>query len=186
MSATGDGVGGAWVGERLLAYQAAILELRRRTQVSATDTSAAATTLWARQRLEAAAGELRAFELDPRSRYGRVASRCARDVARGAAALVARLDALARRAREMAMAMDFRLVYDSQRRLFAIGYDARSGTLDDSLYDLLASESRLASFLAISKGDADVPSTGSGSVDRSPSPMERRRWCRGAARCSSI
>ena len=47
-------------------------------------------------------------------------------------------------------------MYDAQRRLFAIGYDLRTGTLDDSLYDLLASESRLASFVAISKGDADV------------------------------
>ncbi len=147
--------GGAWVGERLLAYQSAVLELRRRTQVSATDSSATATTLWARQRLEAAAGELAQFELDPEGDTA-ASLRTVAATSPAAAVLVARLDALARRAREMAAAMDFRLVYDAQRRLFAIGYDARSGTLDDSLYDLLASESRLASFIAISKGDADV------------------------------
>ncbi len=56
----------------------------------------------------------------------------------------------------MAAAMDFRLVYDAKRRLFAIGYDARSGTRDESLYDLLASESRLASFMAIAKDDVPV------------------------------
>jgi cellobiose phosphorylase len=147
--------GGPWVGERLLAYQAAILELRRRTQVSATNSSATATTLWARQRLEAAAGELGQFELDPEGDTA-VSLRAVAATSPAAAALVARLDALARRAREMAAAMDFRLVYDGQRRLFAIGYNPRTGTLDDSLYDLLASESRLASFIAISKGDADV------------------------------
>ena len=150
----GDG-GGAWVGERLLAYQAATLELRRRTQVNATDSTASATTLWARQRLEAAAGELAQFELDPEGDTA-TSLRTVAATSPVAAALVARLDALARRAREMAAAMDFRLVYEPQRRLFAIGYDARSGTLDDSVYDLLASESRLASFIAISKGDADV------------------------------
>ena len=147
--------GGPWVGERVLAYQSAMLELRRRTQVSATDSSKSATTLWARQRLEAAADELAQFELDPEGDTA-TSLRTVAATSPAAAALVARLDVLARRAREMAAAMDFRLVYEPQRRLFAIGYDARSGTLDDSLYDLLASESRLASFIAISKNDADV------------------------------
>lgn len=147
--------GGAWVGERLLTYQAAMLELRRRAPVSPGDSSAAAATLWARQRLEAAAGELAQFELDPERDAG-ASLRTVATTSPAAAALVARLDALARRARETATAMDFRLVHDPQRRLFAIGYDARSGTLDDAVYDLLASESRLASFIAVSKGDADV------------------------------
>jgi cyclic beta-1,2-glucan synthetase len=54
-------------------------------------------------------------------------------------------------------AMDFRCLYDARRQLFRIGYrlaDAEGlGRLDAGCYDLLASESRLASFLAISKGD---------------------------------
>jgi len=67
-----------------------------------------------------------------------------------------RLHAIAGRARETAMAMDFSLFYDSRRRLLSIGYDARSGMLDDSSYDLLASEARLASFIAVAKGDVPV------------------------------
>lgn len=145
------GGGGAWVGERLLAYQSAILDLRRRKPTA--DPDATATTLWVRQRLQAVVDELTGLGLDAEDS----ASLSLRSVARtsvAAAALVSRLEALASRARDVAMAMDFRLVYDGQRRLFAIGYDARSGTLDDSVYDLLASESRLASFMAIAKGDA--------------------------------
>ncbi|HEX9485109.1 MAG TPA: glucoamylase family protein, partial [Gemmatimonadaceae bacterium] len=142
---------GAWVGERILAYQSAILELRRRKPSA--DSEIAASTLWVRQRLQAVVDELSSLELDAEDS----ASLSLRDAARtsaAAASLVRRLDALACRARDTAMAMDFRLVYDTQRRLFAIGYDARSGTMDDSVYDLLASESRLASFIAVAKDDA--------------------------------
>jgi cyclic beta-1,2-glucan glucanotransferase len=68
-----------------------------------------------------------------------------------------RLRSLARRAGVLFDAMDFRPLYNRRRQLFAIGYrlaDAEGlGRLDGSCYDLLASEARLASFLAISKGD---------------------------------
>ena len=67
-----------------------------------------------------------------------------------------RLNAIAARARAIAMAMDFGLFYDPRRRLLSIGYDARTGLLDDSSYDLLASEARLASFIAVAKGDVPV------------------------------
>lgn len=50
--------------------------------------------------------------------------------------------------------MDFSFLYDPERRLFRIGYDVSSGTLDRSFYDLLASEARLASLLAIAAGQA--------------------------------
>jgi cyclic beta-1,2-glucan synthetase len=53
--------------------------------------------------------------------------------------------------------MRFKFLFDPGRQLFAIGYrlaDASGpGRLDTSRYDLLASEARLASFLAIAKGD---------------------------------
>ena len=144
-----------WVGERLVAYEAAILELRRRASAASAANSpdVAAPALWGRQRLEAAAAALYSLQLDAEDDAAmplRVAARASL----GAAALVDRLEALARRARDMAMATDFQLVYDPQRRLLAIGYDARSGRLDESSYDLLASESRLASFIAVAKGDA--------------------------------
>ena len=64
-----------------------------------------------------------------------------------------RLSALALLAEEMVQAMDFRFLFDSSRRLFSIGYRVADGTLDPSSYDLLASEARLASFVAIAKGD---------------------------------
>ena len=68
-----------------------------------------------------------------------------------------RLDALAARASALFDGMNFRFLYDPQRQLFSIGYrlaDAEGpGRLDPSYYDLLASEARLASFLAIAKGD---------------------------------
>lgn len=68
-----------------------------------------------------------------------------------------RLDALAGRAVAVFEGMNFKFLYDPQRQLFTIGFrlaDAEGpGRRDPSHYDLLASESRLASFLAIAKGD---------------------------------
>jgi cellobiose phosphorylase len=65
--------------------------------------------------------------------------------------------ALARRASATADRMRFDVLYDRRRRIFSIGYrlaDADGpGRFDTSFYDLLASEARLASFLAIAKGD---------------------------------
>ena len=52
--------------------------------------------------------------------------------------------------------MDFSFLFDPTRKLFAIGYRVADGTLDPSRYDLLASEARLASFVAIAKGDVPV------------------------------
>ena len=64
---------------------------------------------------------------------------------------------LARRASMLVAAMRFDFLYDRRRRIFTIGYrlaDAKGpGRVDASFYDLLASEARLASFVAIAKGD---------------------------------
>jgi cyclic beta-1,2-glucan synthetase len=49
--------------------------------------------------------------------------------------------------------MDFRLLYDPIRKLFSIGYRVADEQLDSSYYDLLASEARLTSYVAIAKGD---------------------------------
>ena len=69
----------------------------------------------------------------------------------------AECETLARRAGALADGMRFGFLYDRRRRIFAIGYrlaDADGpGRLDRSFYDLLASEARLASFVAIAKGD---------------------------------
>ena len=71
-------------------------------------------------------------------------------------ALLARSAKIAQQAVDLADGMDFRFLYDEQRSLFAIGYNVSGARLDGSHYDLLASEARLASLVAISKGDAPV------------------------------
>ena len=48
--------------------------------------------------------------------------------------------------------MDYRFLYDSARDLLAIGYNVDARRLDAGYYDLLASEARLASFVAIAQG----------------------------------
>ncbi len=53
--------------------------------------------------------------------------------------------------------MDFDFLYDANRHMFALGYGITEGVLDLSYYDLLASEARLASFIAIAK--RDIPSS---------------------------
>ena len=48
---------------------------------------------------------------------------------------------------------DFNLLYDRQRDLFTIGYNAEEEHITKSYYDLLSSEARMASFIAIAKGE---------------------------------
>jgi cyclic beta-1,2-glucan synthetase len=56
----------------------------------------------------------------------------------------------------LAWAPDYRFLYHKKRHLFHIGFRVAEQQLDPSFYDLLASESRLTSLLAIAKGDAPV------------------------------
>ncbi|RJP47823.1 MAG: cellobiose phosphorylase, partial [Anaerolineaceae bacterium] len=49
--------------------------------------------------------------------------------------------------------MDFRFLFSEHRQLFHIGYTPSAERLDPSYYDLLASESRIASLIAIAKGN---------------------------------
>lgn len=49
--------------------------------------------------------------------------------------------------------MDFSFLYDEGRALFTIGFNAEHARKDASFYDLLASEARLTSFLAVARGE---------------------------------
>ena len=49
--------------------------------------------------------------------------------------------------------MDFSFLFVKSRELFSIGLNLETGKLDRGYYDLLSSESRLASFLAIARGE---------------------------------
>ena len=63
---------------------------------------------------------------------------------------------LARRAEELLAAMDFRPLYDRERRLFYICYDTERERGAGGWYDLMASEAMLTSYLAIARGDVPV------------------------------
>lgn len=69
------------------------------------------------------------------------------------AALRGRLLALAADTYRFVSEMDFAFLYDDTRKLLTIGYHPDTHTSDASRYDLLASEARLASFLAIAMKD---------------------------------
>ena len=73
-----------------------------------------------------------------------------------AAQVMQRVQVIADRAYDYAMEMDFRFLFDSDRKLFAIGFQGSTHSLDASYYDLLASEARLASFVAVAKNDVPV------------------------------
>jgi cellobiose phosphorylase len=75
---------------------------------------------------------------------------------RNASEQLARLDELLGQTRELEEGMGLRFLYDTERRIFAIGYQVAERRLDTSFYDLLASEARLTSFLAIARGEVPV------------------------------
>ena len=54
---------------------------------------------------------------------------------------------------QLVQGMDFRFLYHRRRKVLSVGYDVSAGKLEPSSYDLLASESRIACFVAIAKGD---------------------------------
>ncbi len=64
---------------------------------------------------------------------------------------IARIEALAHEAGEFAR-MDYAFLYDTRRNLFAVGYNVDHHRRDTGHYDLLASEARLTSFVAIAQG----------------------------------
>ncbi|MDO4549289.1 MAG: DUF3131 domain-containing protein, partial [Clostridia bacterium] len=59
---------------------------------------------------------------------------------------------LGERCEKLADAMELYALYDEKRELFRIGVDTSSGKFSDSHYDLLASESRILSLVAIALG----------------------------------
>ena len=65
--------------------------------------------------------------------------------------------------------MQFRFLCDPVKKIFSIGFQMAEQKLDPSFYDLLASEARLASFVAIAKGD--VPALHWFHLSRSLSPV---------------
>ncbi len=69
-----------------------------------------------------------------------------------AQARIAEIERLAGQAGELAEMMEFGFLYDKASRLLSIGYNVDERRLDNSYYDLLASEARLGVFVAIAQG----------------------------------
>ncbi|MDA8441057.1 MAG: glycosyl transferase family 36, partial [Peptococcaceae bacterium] len=67
--------------------------------------------------------------------------------------LVELTQSLQQRVYALVINTDFRPLYDKRLQLFSIGYRVEDQALDKSFYDLLASEARQASYIAIAKGD---------------------------------
>lgn len=78
------------------------------------------------------------------------------DVSNGASDATRRLRALADAFLQLAWEADFGFLYHPKRHLFHIGYRVAEQQLDVGFYDLLASESRLTSLVAIAKSDIPV------------------------------
>jgi uncharacterized protein (DUF486 family) len=63
------------------------------------------------------------------------------------------VEAIAERSNQYADAMQYGFLLVESRKLLSIGYDGVTGELYGACYDLLASEARMAFFLAVAKGD---------------------------------
>jgi cyclic beta-1,2-glucan synthetase len=66
------------------------------------------------------------------------------------------IDFLIKELEDISSGMNMSFLYNKERKLFSIGYNVSDHRLDSSCYDLLASEARLASFIAIAKGDVPL------------------------------
>jgi hypothetical protein len=64
-----------------------------------------------------------------------------------------RLRGIAQQAERFAEETDFSFLISPARRILSIGYDVRKQRVHEACYDMLASEARTATFLAIARGD---------------------------------
>ena len=117
---------------------AAVIECATRSADAGSDEANSETVVWASATLRTIESHLRDITLVTSD---------------GPDSLTQRIDALAATSRSMSAAMRFDFLFDPERKLLSIGYLVLEGSLDPSCYDLLASEARLASFVAIANGD---------------------------------
>jgi cyclic beta-1,2-glucan synthetase len=89
----------------------------------------------------------------PEAIYGQIDEGALSDIRSQAVELMEQAEDVLSKAHELAAGVNMRFLYDRQRRLFSIGFNVSAGSLDGSFYDLLASEARLGSFVAIARGD---------------------------------
>lgn len=85
--------------------------------------------------------------------------------------LTERFERISGQARRLFDEMDFTFLFDTSCRLFSTGYRVSDEQLDETFYDLLASEARLTSFIAIAKGE--VPASHWFRLGRALIPVEK-------------
>ena len=100
-------------------------------------------------------------------------TRALEQAAGGSNDLLSRLSRIARTCDQIIDEMDFSFLFDVERKLFTIGYNVTASRADESYYDMLASEARLASFVGIAKGD--VPQQHWFRMGRSLTKVDGRR-----------
>lgn len=82
--------------------------------------------------------------------------RCIQQSTKAVAEMLRRLDQIIEDVQNIADQTRFVKLYDPVRHLFSIGFNVEKGKLSNSYYDLLASEARQTSYLAIARGE--IPS----------------------------
>ena len=75
---------------------------------------------------------------------------------RAARETMSQVQVLIDRVHALAAAINMGFLYSDERKLFAIGYNVSANRLDNAFYDLLASESRFGSFVAIARGEVPM------------------------------
>jgi hypothetical protein len=68
-------------------------------------------------------------------------------------ALESEIKAISAEAFRKAVEMDFTFLVQESRQLLSIGYEVETSKLHDACYDMLASEARIATFIAVSRGE---------------------------------
>ena len=101
--------------------------------------------------LQASEGRPISDETSERSRPGE-RRQLMRAASRRAGARMRAIEGLARQIDEFANNMEYDFLFDEARNLLAIGYNVGERRRDPSYYDLLASEARFCSFIAIAQG----------------------------------
>lgn len=94
------------------------------------------------------------------------------DAAERTARLDGQLRWIAAEAERHADAMRYDVLFVESRQLLSIAFDAETNELNSACYDLLASEARIASFLAVAKGD--IPQRAWFSLDRTHTMVKGR------------
>lgn len=73
----------------------------------------------------------------------------------GSANFIQEAQNIALKMTDIALSMNFSVLYNEKRKHMHIGFNYSSGKYSDSYYDMLMSEARLTSYIAMAKGDVD-------------------------------